>query len=201
MVFAGCEQVARLALAGTGDVYIHRTPDVGFAHPFPLNFAQNGDQYLDLSGGIGGGSNGLHALIFQDFATTPLRVYDLSFFTAAAFTPYATNNVRIDGATAVLNQTLTASVPATDLVWTEQRFRFLADSTTTRLSFQDVSNRDDNVSFIDNVAINLAPVAVPEPNSALVVFIGMPLFILRVVRNKKPTNKQSRSNVSIPIRN
>jgi len=178
-------QITGWVLAGTGDVYIHRSPDIGNTIGSNFNFAQSGDQYLDLSGGIGGGTAGLHATIYQDFATIAAQMYELSFFTGAAFSPSATINVRIDGASSILNQTLTASAPTTNIVWTEQRFTFVANSTTTRLSFRDVSGNDDNVSFIDNVAVNqLSPVAVPEPGSLLMVLIGIPLVVGQAVRRQ-----------------
>src|SRR5262249_31362298 len=131
-----------------------------------------------------------HATLYQDFATVPLQAYELSFFTGAAFAPSATINVRIDGATSLLDQTLAASAPATNIVWTDERFTFVANSTTTRLSFRDVSGSDDNVSFVDNVAVNLAAGAVPDPSSALMALIGTSLVAVRAVRrSRRDTNE------------
>ncbi len=45
-------------LEGSGDVYLHITPDIGVAIGENFNFAQAGNVYLDLSGGIGGGVSG-----------------------------------------------------------------------------------------------------------------------------------------------
>jgi hypothetical protein len=181
-------QITGWVLSGTGDVYIHRSPDIGDTIGSTFNFAQLGNQYLDLSGGIGGGTAGLHATLYQDFATVPLQAYDLSFFTGAALAPSATINVRVDGVSSLLDQTLAASAPATNIEWTEERFTFVANSTTTRLSFRDVSGGDDNVSFVDNVAVNLAS-GVPEPSSAVMALIGVSLAAVRAVtRSRRNTN-------------
>lgn len=176
-------QITGWVLDGTGDVYIHRSPDIGNAIGSNFNFAQAGDQYLDLSGGIGGGTSGLHASIYQDFATVVSQTYVLSFFIGAAFSPSATINVTLDGATSLLNQTLTAAAPGTNIVWTEEKFTFVANSTTTRLRFKDLSSNDDNVSFVDNVSVNAQ--AVPEPSSLLMLLFGTPLAVVRAVRRRK----------------
>jgi hypothetical protein len=161
-------QINGWTLSGIGDVYIHHSPDVGNALGANFNSAQNGSQYLDLSGGIGGGTSGQHATIYQDFATVPQQTYELTFFIGAALAPSATIHVHVDGAATLLDQTLTASAPATNIAWTRLRFTFTATSATTRLSFQDLSGSDDNASFVDNVAVALVPpipavAAVPVP--------------------------------------
>jgi hypothetical protein len=156
-------------LVGAGDVYLHESPDIGNAIGSTFNFAQSGNKYLDLSGGIGGGTSGNHATVYQEFGTTPGTMYELSFYVGAAFSPLATINVQVDGAAPILNQTLTAAPPSTNIDWTQHSLLFEADSNTTRLSLKDLSSFDDNVSFVDNVSVS----AVPEPSSLLMLGIGV----------------------------
>ena len=156
-------------LEGTGDVYLHLTPDIGNVLGQQFNFSQLGNQYLDLSGGSGGGTSGNHATIFQDFITTPSDNYELSFFVGAAYSPLPSINVQLAGASSILDQTVSATAPATNIVWTRMSFQFVADSATTRLSFRDISGVDDNYSFVDNVSVS----AIPEPATALLVGLGL----------------------------
>jgi hypothetical protein len=153
-------------LSGSGDVYLHHTPDIGNTIGQNFNFAQQGTTYLDLSGGIGGGVSGQHAVISQAFATIPSQLYELSFYIGAANSPASSINVQLTGASSLINTTLQASAPSTNINWTLQTFQFMADSLTATLRFQDLSNFDDNYSFVDNVSVNLAG-DVPEPGTAM----------------------------------
>lgn len=160
-------------LEGNGDVYLHITPAIGSAIGSTFNFAQDQNTYLDLSGGLGGGGNGIHATVSQTFATVPTAEYQLSFFIGAAFSPSSTINVQLNGASPLLNQTLTASGPDQNIVWTQKTFVFTADSSLTKLSFRDVSGGDDNVSFVDSVSVELVGnAAVPEPASMAIWSVG-----------------------------
>lgn len=183
-------------LGSMGDVYLHHSPAIGNAIGANFNFAQDGQTYLDLSGGIGGGQTGNHATIFQDISTSAGSSYELRFFTGAAFAPSPTINVRVDGVGSLLNETLTAPTPSTNIVWSQQSFTFLANSALTRISFQGLSGNDDNVSFIDNVSVT----AVPEPSSLLLTAICGLAALLRFSRTtKSATNKDltSRSEGTI----
>jgi Protein of unknown function (DUF642) len=160
---SGSSGVTGWTLSGTGDVYLHHTPDIGNTIGQEFNFAQAGSTYLDLSGGIGGGVSGQHAVISQAFATVPTELYELSFYIGAARSPSASINVQLLGASNLLNSTLTALAPSTNINWSLKTFVFTANSTTTTLSFHDTSNNDDNYSFVDNVSVS--QVAVPEPSN------------------------------------
>ncbi|MGE3240193.1 MAG: DUF642 domain-containing protein [Pirellulales bacterium] len=153
-------------LDGVGDVYLHHTPLIGNTIGAEFNFAQDGGTYLDLSGGISGGTSGNHARVYQDFATIPSQEYSLSFYIGAARSPAASINVQLNGASSLLNQTLAAAAPSTNIVWTPYVFSFVADSVSTRLSFKDLSTFDDNYSFVDNVSVT-ASGDVPEPTSMI----------------------------------
>ncbi len=150
-------------LSGSGDVFLHKTPEIGTATNPTFNSAQNGSYYLDLSGG-----GTAHAMIFQDIPTVPSKTYHLSFYIGAAnFTPpAATVNVQISGNATHLDTTLTPLAPATNINWLFKTFSFVADSTTTRVSFQDVSATDDNASFVDSVVlVSDPPTITSEPQS------------------------------------
>ena len=137
-------------VAGTGDVFLHKSPDIG-TDPLAgstFNFAQNGNVYLDLSG-----SGAPHATIYQDFPTTPLVTYTLSFYIGAALDPGQTINVQLTGVGSLLNTNLTPNAAGTNINWVVESFTFTADSNTTRLSFQDTSTADDNASFVDSVSV------------------------------------------------
>lgn len=159
----GSTGITDWVISGVGDVYLHKSPQIGTAIGQEFNFAEAGNQYLDLSGGIGGGTSGLHATISQSISTIIGESYLLEFYIGAARPPSASINVKLTGASSLLNQTLTATAPATNIVWMKQSFPFIADSLTTTLSFVDTSTFDDNYSFVDNVSISLQ--AVPEPSS------------------------------------
>lgn len=163
---AGSTELTNWTVAGNGDIYLHRSPDFGDATFIP---AQDGNFYLDLSGSY---QNSAHAVVFQDFSTVPLGVYELTFYIGASNqqSPEATINVQVTGTTTLLNTTLTPLAPETNINWSLQTFSFVADSTTTRLSFQDVSTNDDNTSFVDNVSVTAVDSPVPEPSSLVLLF-------------------------------
>jgi hypothetical protein len=185
----GAQGVTDWTLSGAGfeGVTIHKTPDLGNLVNPTFNFAQDGNYYLDLSGA------GNHATIYQDFATVPSTLYELSFYIGASsdHLPAATINVKLDGTTSLLNATLTPNAPTTNIDWSLQTFSFTAYSSTTRLSFLDVgpsgngSFTDDNTSFVDNVTVT----AVPEPSTyGVLVGAGMlGVAFLRRRRRNLPT--------------
>jgi hypothetical protein len=159
---AGSTAITGWTVAGSGDVYMCKAPDIGVAGSTFLN-AESGSYYLDLSG-----SGIPHATIYQDFATTPSASYQLSFYIGASdwYSPFASINVQLTGATLLLDTTLTPAAPSVNINWTLETFSFVANSTTTRLSFVDTSGFDDNTSFVDNVVV------VPEPTSGFLLLFG-----------------------------
>lgn len=183
----GLQGIPGWTLSGSGldGVTIHKSPDLGNLVNPTFNFAQEGSYYLDLSGA------GNHATIYQDFATVPSALYQLSFYIGASsdHPPAATINARLDGAAPLLNVTLTPNAPAVNINWSHQTFLFLADSPTTRLSFLDVGPSgngngpftDNNTSFVDNVTVT----AVPEPASYGMI-AGASLLALAHLRRRGP---------------
>jgi Protein of unknown function (DUF642)/Lectin C-type domain len=151
-------------VGGTGNVFLHECPDIEAAGS-TYCFAQNGANYLDLSG-----SGPPHATVYQDFPSTPGKSYVLSFYIGASnLTPPApTINVQVTGATFLINETVTPVSPSTNINWSRQAFSFVANSNSTRLSFVDTSSADDNASFVDNVSVQevLAGVDISYPHAA-----------------------------------
>jgi hypothetical protein len=154
-------------VSGPGDIFLHQAPEIGAGDSF--NFAQDGTFYLDLSGS---NLNSAHATVSQAFATIPLAAYELSFYIGASnqTSPAAIINVQLTGAGTLLDTTLTPLAPVVNINWSLQTFSFVADSTTTQLSFHDESARDENASFVDNVSVNAT--VVPEPATFTIFCIG-----------------------------
>jgi hypothetical protein len=174
---AGSTSIAGWSVSGSGDVALVDAAGTAATPPGYPSFApaQDGQNYLDLSGA----TNTAHATIFQDFQTVVGESYLLKFYIGASNqnTPGATINVALNGTGSLLN-TYTAPTSTTVLNWGYRSVSFLADSTTTRLSFHDTSSTDDNTSFVDNVSVL---VAVPEPSTwagaaMVVVFSGFSLI-------------------------
>jgi hypothetical protein len=155
-------------VGGTGDVFIHKCPDIQVVGS-TYCFAQDGSYYLDLSG-----SGPPHATINQDFATTPGKTYQLSFYVGASneTPPAPTINVQVTGNATLLNNSVTPSSPGTNINWNLETFSFVANSSSTRLSFTDLSSTDDNASFVDNVSVtaeNALPAITTQPQPTVVI--------------------------------
>jgi len=145
-------QISGWTVGGTGDVFLHKCPDFGAETTFCP--AQDAAFYLDLSG-----SGAPHATVSQDFGTSPGSRYQLSFYIGASNQqpPTSTINVRVIGATILLNASVTPLAPGANINWTLQTFTFVANSSSCHLEFVDTSSTDDNVSFVDNVGVVLLP--------------------------------------------
>jgi hypothetical protein len=145
-------------VAGTGDVFIHKCPDIqgaGSTYCLP----QDGSYYLDLSG-----SGPPHATIYQDVPTTPGSTYQLSFYVGASdqTPPAPTISVRVTGGAILLNTSVTPLGPGANITWTLQTFAFVADSSSAHLEFSGTSSTDDNASFVDSVSFRtLGVMSVP----------------------------------------
>ena len=151
---AGSVDLTNWTVVGTGDIFLHNSPDIGKYENSSFDFAQDGNFYLDLTGS---GHYSGPAIVFQDFPTLPAARYELSFCIGASdwTPPAATINVQLTGAATLLDTTLTPLAPTTNINWSLQTFSFVADSTMTRLSFSDTSWADHNASFVDNVVVGM----------------------------------------------
>jgi hypothetical protein len=188
--FAPSLALTNWTVAGSGDVFLHKSPDMGDNTNASFNFAQDGDFYLDLSGSY---ADGAHATVYQDFATVPLTAYELTFYIGAAnlVPPAATIQVQLTGTSSLLDTTLTPLAPLTNINWALQTFSFVADSTTTRLSFTGVSASDDNASFVDTVSVVSVVSAVPEPASGIIFLFGAAVCWLLRLKHNRPTRNGS----------
>jgi hypothetical protein len=140
------------------NVALHKSPEVGQALGPEFNYAQDGSNYLDLSGN---GTN--HPTVVQGFPTWQGFGYVLSFWLGAASqTPAATINVQIFDERTNLNVTLTPAPTANgNISWTRFEFNWIAHANNSLLRFRDLSNTDDNASFIDNVRVEPYPSQLP----------------------------------------
>ncbi|MEI7881782.1 MAG: peptidoglycan DD-metalloendopeptidase family protein [bacterium] len=141
--------IAGWTIGGTGDVFLHKCPDIGIVGSTFVS-AQDGVYYLDLSG-----SGPPHGTILQDFPTTLGTSYLLSFYIGASgqTPPAPTINVQVTGASSLLNKTLSPPAASSNITWRLCTFTFRANSMATRLSFVGTSGGDDNSSYVDNVSI------------------------------------------------
>lgn len=149
-----------------------------FTYPSFTNTA--GSNSLDMEGAVGGASG----VIFQSFATTPGDTYTLSFEYANNPMPGPTSsgtmNVLVTGAGTLLNQNVTH----TGSLFTNMNYNlfsqnFAADSTTTKLQFEALTNSGFGIA-LDAVSVNLAAAAVPEPGT--MAFLGTALAGLGLLR-------------------
>lgn len=153
------------------NVVLHHAPNLPAYGIAPLGthytFANEGDTYLDLSG-----ADHRHARIYQDMATIQGQSYQVSFYLGASESPTNTVNVRLDGASSILDVTLTPLAHNGFINWKRFDFSFVADSSTTRLSFKDMSiqgthgSANNDNSYVDSVSVIEAN-AVPEPGSVV----------------------------------
>ncbi len=160
--------------------------------------AQTGVQYLDLSGAY---FTGAAPVVSQDFATIPGQLYTLSFYLGASdgfnatansqHAPLDTIQVQVSDTTGpnILSDTLTAPAPlvtanGTQIQWGQQTFVFSAISSSTRLSFQDLSGFDDNTSLVDSVSVSAVPESAPA--SWMLGITACGLFALYTPRRAQP---------------
>ena len=100
-----------------------------------------------------------NGVLSQTFTTTPGSTYVLSFETGAASLSNYSNQkmqVTVDGATNLLNKTVSVSAPKNGTNWVGESYSFVADSTETKLTFKDVSLVTKNVDLmLDNVEVEV----------------------------------------------
>jgi hypothetical protein len=140
--------------------------------------AYDGEEYLELDSDIDGPDGTINnddasSAVFQDVATTPATLYELTFAFSAR--PGVEDNALEIWWEGNLIDTLTAS--GVDLLapdWQVITYQVLANTNSTRLEFGDVSVSDSFGTFIDGVSLT----PVPEPQS-LLLLVGGALLTLR----------------------
>jgi hypothetical protein len=128
-----------------------------------------------LSFNVGTLSTG--GMVSQSFATTPGAIYELNFDVGTL--GYNTNQQRlrtvITGSGPLLSQISTVTCRADFvMVWVHQTFSFMANSSTTTLTFTDVSTTSSGLDlFVDTVTLNqtAAPVTVSAPAPAMMAMV------------------------------
>jgi hypothetical protein len=133
-----------------------------------------------------GVSNEFGDSIWQDIATIPGQSYNISYQYGAfgSLTSGVPQNldVIVSGNSTDLNRTVTAySTSNLNTILSNYSFSFIADSTVTQVSFDDVSTISLYTDgYLDNVVVQQAPVAVAEPASILLLGSGLAgLAVLR----------------------
>jgi hypothetical protein len=116
--------------------------------------------------------------IFQDVATTIGKTYSFSFAYSARPNVQAGDNILQVLAGNVFSQTIEAGKGGKQTDWKIFSSQFVANSTTTRLQFNDKGIRDTTLgAYIDDVRMQ----AVPEPTAML----GLSIAGLSLVARKK----------------
>jgi hypothetical protein len=98
-----------------------------------------------------------NAALSQSFATTPGRLYTLTF-DYGVYSPVSLRQQRlqvtVQGSTQLLSQLITQSAFSSTVQYSPKSFTFTANSTSTTLSFGDASLITDSVdSYLDNVQV------------------------------------------------
>ena len=147
--------------SGFGWRVVSGNVDITVNGAFGVFRSLEGRQFLDLDGTVPGS-------IAQNFATTPGVVYVLTFYYANNFgaggTVPARATVRvfdtISGANLVTPLSLThGTSSAADMQWTAQAaMQFIAQSTTTTVSFTSNDPSGDGGMFIDAVSVDPVPI-------------------------------------------
>ena len=107
------------------------------------------------------GNQQVNGVLSQSFATTPGRIYTLTFDAGTYSTKSASQRLRttLDGSGNLLDQTVTLSGSGNGMLWQSFSRTFTANSTTTLLTFRDVSTTYRNIDLVlDKVRISAVPV-------------------------------------------
>ena len=128
----------------------------------------------------------------QTFATTEGQTYQLTYSSAYGAAWWANistyyrpgslpGTVSVAGNTLLLSANLDGSAAAptgntlldSPFVWTTHSMQFTADSSLTTLTFAGPSQFLGGFVFVDNVSVEAVPSQVPEPNSLLLLVVGV----------------------------
>ncbi len=142
---------------------------VGASFDAPFFPAQDGIQWLDLTGPTSGGGG-----VQQAVATTPGQTYNLSFYLGTGFSTTSTVGILINGS---LLTTRTNSTPGAVINWQQFTIPFTAASTSTLIGFGNLDRIGDDSNGLDNVSLDLAPAAAAsEPGTLLLLAPALAAF-------------------------
>lgn len=154
---------------GTGNVAIVNTT----FNQFGISFAaQEGNQWLDLTGNGSNGANGVE----QTIATSPGSTYAITYYIGNAIGGIFGNSsglsISLNGVVGLTGR-VTSSVPSNILNWSRFEQRFIASNASTTLRFINTDGPSDNSNGLDNISI--VEVAGP-PTSVVPVPAALPLL-------------------------
>ena len=142
--------------------------------------AEDGAQWLDLTGDGSNGSEG----VSQAVGTIPGHEYQLSFWVGnvnnagGIFGTTSTVDLMIDGGShgAFTNSCTTC---ATTLAWEQFTTSFVATGATTMVTFLNGDGLSDNSNGLDNVVLAAGGTGVPEPATLGLLVLGVVATLCR----------------------
>lgn len=159
-------------IVGPAGQALSQVPSTFAGNP-PFQFpAEDGNQWMDLTGF----NNNAPVGLAQTIATTPGHAYAITFWvgnvSGGLFGTTSTVNVELSqgGGGSCTNTT-----PGLVLSWMKCMVNFTADGASTTVTFRNADPSFDNSNGLDNVSIDLARSAVPEPASWAMLIAGFGL--------------------------
>lgn len=140
--------------------------------------AQDGTQWLDLTGSGANSTEGIQQIV----STTAETTYNLSFGVGnVSGSPYGlTSTIGI-----LVNGTLMGSkinsISGSTLNWQQFDFVFTPNTSSTLVGLENLNPSADNVNGLDNVSLN--PVGVPKPAS--IYILGSILIRMSLLKRRK----------------
>ena len=144
-----------------------------------------------------------NGVLTQTFATTIGQAYTLSFDAGAISTSNQNEQrmqVRVQGNSTLVSQSVSVFAPGNGTRYLPKSFSFVADSSTTTLTFQDISTNTSNIDLLlDNVRVTeqSSPVITAQPQS-LTVQTGNSATFSVTATGQAPLSYQWRRN-GVPI--
>lgn len=144
--------------------------------------AQSGAAWLDLTG-LSNSASGVQ----QTIATTPGTTYGVSFWVGNVVNPngiFGTTStvVNVNGGTAFTAQN-SGGAGSNSLFWQQFTTSFVANSSSTTISFTNGDPSSDNSNGLDNVSVS-AQSTVPEPASIALLGTGL-IGLVPLIRRKR----------------
>jgi len=158
--------------------------------------AEDGNQWLDLTGLSANSTEGLT----QTVTTTPGTRYALTFFVGnttggGIFGTASSVIVKVNGAAAG-TFTNSNAAPAS-LNWQQFTETFTAAGTSTAIEFDNDDPASDNSNGLDNVDLEVAPTAVPEPSPATAALSGLLALLAAAGFRARRSRRDSTAGLSL----
>jgi hypothetical protein len=141
------------------------TSDTGVEWFLPSNFgytnSPDGGYAVDLANTIFSAGG-----IFQSFATTPAQSYQVSFWFGSQVASGRDGTAEITVSAAATTQNFSITTVGSDITWEARTFSFVANSTTTTLSFRCTQDAFQHFAYIDGASV-------PAPGAAMLGFVPL----------------------------